>query len=306
MDQTVNVTHRQIGTLVDEVSVSLSRGLRQLLETKHLYQKINCELSEKGKNALRGTYCDEVMPLVEKNLIGTDLIRPIIQFRLGTIELPTFTAENCKLYCAICSTSEVFAPKAFLDISAPSAPISRFAASESMLPPGQQLFALTMQCQRCKQQLAGFLIKRVAWTLSIQGRYPFEHFEIPPYFPKEESEHYRNAMIGACAGQILAAKFSLRVFIEQFARRVTGITSRISGTDLLESYGQTLDPKLRDMMPSLKSVYERLSDAIHSARKDEKLFEEACGEIDRHFDMRRVFKIQTQTIATPSPQSDPA
>jgi hypothetical protein len=209
--------------------------------------------------------------------------------RPGPVEAPFLEPENAKLYCGVCDTCEVFAPETFIDISGPIQ-VGRLYTGPS-LPAGEQLFALTMICQRCKKQFSGFLIKRDVWTLSLQGRYPFEHIELATYLPKEESEHYRNAMIGACAGQMLAAQFSLRVFIEQFARRITGIDGRISGTELLEKYSETLDLQYRNMMPSLKSVYEKLSDAIHSARKDEKLFEEACADVDRHFDMRRIFKI---------------
>ena len=44
-------------------------------------------------------------------------------------------------------------------------------------------------------------------------------------------------------------------------------------------------------MPSLKEWYERLSVPIHSAKEPPELFEEARSEIERHFDIRRLFRI---------------
>ena len=59
----------------------------------------------------------------------------------------------------------------------------------------------------------------------------------------------------------------------------------------MAAYGQILPEKLRDEMPSLREWYGKLSDALHSAREDAQLFEDARAEIEKHFDIRRVFKI---------------
>jgi hypothetical protein len=44
-------------------------------------------------------------------------------------------------------------------------------------------------------------------------------------------------------------------------------------------------------MPSLREWYDKLSEALHSAREGAPLFETAKAQIERHFDIRRVFKI---------------
>lgn len=44
-------------------------------------------------------------------------------------------------------------------------------------------------------------------------------------------------------------------------------------------------------MPSLRSWYGRLSEALHAAKEDEALLAEARANIEQHFDIRRVFKI---------------
>ena len=40
-------------------------------------------------------------------------------------------------------------------------------------------------------------------------------------------------------------------------------------------------------MPSLRDWYEKLSGAIHEAREDAKLFDDAVPEINRHFNPSR-------------------
>jgi hypothetical protein len=59
----------------------------------------------------------------------------------------------------------------------------------------------------------------------------------------------------------------------------------------MEAYSAMLPAQNRDQMPSLRHWYDKLSEALHAARSDEPLFEKALEEIDRHFDIRRVFKI---------------
>ena len=46
-------------------------------------------------------------------------------------------------------------------------------------------------------------------------------------------------------------------------------------------------------MPSFREWYDKLSEPIHSADEDaaEKLFPNAKEEIERHFDIRRIYRI---------------
>jgi len=45
---------------------------------------------------------------------------------------------------------------------------------------------------------------------------------------------------------------------------------------------------LRDTMPSLGEWYDKVSEALHGAKEDAKLFEAAKERIEKHFDIRRV------------------
>jgi len=92
-------------------------------------------------------------------------------------------------------------------------------------------------------------------------------------------------------GKTLAGLFYLRTFIEQFARRKTAAKGRLAGDQIFDEYNKTLPDKQRDQMPSLRNWYDKLSEALHEAKSDNALFEQAKDEIERHFDFRRLYKI---------------
>jgi hypothetical protein len=123
--------------------------------------------------------------------------------------------------------------------------------------------------------------------------------EVPAYVPGKESWLYRDAVIAFNSGKVLAALFYLRTFVEQFARRVTGLTGRATGEEILSEYYEILPAPTKDQMPSLREWYEKLSEALHSAREDSELFKAAKAEIERHFDIRRVFKMPEQRPVEP-------
>jgi hypothetical protein len=122
-----------------------------------------------------------------------------------------------------------------------------------------QLLFLVFQCQRCKSDPEGFLVRRDGHSLYLEGRSPIEHVNIPAYIPKKESRLFSDAVIAFNAGKILAGLFYLRSFIEQFARRQTNLEGRIAGDEIMESYGKLLPEDLRARIPSLRECYEKLS-----------------------------------------------
>src|SRR5207249_1279578 len=103
---------------------------------------------------------------------------------------------------------------------------------------GFQLFSILLQCQRCMGKPEAVLIRREQWRLSLHGRSPMEYVDVPKFIPKEESHLFRDSMVAAHGGKILAALFYLRAFIEQFARRVIAETGRRYGEELMESMGR--------------------------------------------------------------------
>ncbi len=205
----------------------------------------------------------------------------------------TLIIDNPKLFCAPCGEREVFRPVWYQDIMNELRKSHRFGAAPAATgaKDGFQLFYFTFQCQRCLGKPEGFIVRREGWKLSLHGRSPMEFVEVPRYIPKEERAYFRDALIAVHGGKTLAGLFYLRTFMELFARRATGETGRRYGDELMEEYYKILPPAQRDSLPSFKEWYAKLSEPIHTGKADEALFEEAREAIDRHFDMRRLFKV---------------
>ena len=129
-----------------------------------------------------------------------------------------------------------------------------------------------------------------------------ENIDVPIFIPKVERVWYRDAVIGANAGKPLAALFYLRIFIEQFARRMTGLHGKHTGDEIFSAYLDTLPSEHQNSMPSLKEWYEKLSAAIHNAQDDPNLYEEAIAQVNHHFDIRRVFNISEVPMAAAASQ----
>jgi len=199
----------------------------------------------------------------------------------------TLIVSNVKLFCSKCDESEVSSPVWLAEMGNESGQLWRSEESQPVV----QLFAISLQCQRCKGQLEGVIVRREGWRLSLHGRSPMERVNVPKYIPKEERNLFRDAMIAAHGGKILAALFYMRVFLEQFARSVTGETGRRHGDELMDEYGKTIPEAHRSTTPSLREWYDRLSEPIHAAREDGTLFEDAREAIEKHFEIRKVFKI---------------
>jgi hypothetical protein len=117
-----------------------------------------------------------------------------------------------------------------------------------------------------------------------------EHIDVSKSIPKTEEHLYRDALIAFGTGKHLAAIFYLRSFIEQFARRLSGITGKSTGDKIMDAYYATLPERNRELMPSLRHWYDKLSEPIHAARNDEQVFVDALDEINRHFEFRRMYR----------------
>jgi len=270
--------------------------LKQLLETKHLYQKISIAPDEVRANlstklaAIAGEreefdrlirhYTDERFTIADRQLFSQHPSRPLL----------SLIVQNAKLFCSKCNAREAFRPVWFSEIT--NELLQRDPEQENFkISFGKtfQLFYLVYQCQRCQGVPEVFLIKRDEVDLLLEGRSPIEHVEIPNYIPKHERNWFRDAVIAFQTGKILAALFYLRTFIEQFARRKTNLKDeKKTGDEIMAGYAKTLPDNLRDTMPSLGEWYDKVSEALHGAKEDAKLFEAAKERIEKHFDIRRV------------------
>ena len=164
-----------------------------------------------------------------------------------------------------------------------------------------QVFAFPFQCQNCKDEPIFYLVHRQDLKFTIAGRSRMAEVNIPKSLPREESKYFRDAIIGHTAGQTLAALFLLRVFIEQYMRRVTHTTEKIKGEVLADKYSLLLDNEFPPRFRTLKKVYGVLSDSIHSADASEEKFVACKKDIENHFEQLEFFPLLSEPrVSEPS------
>ncbi len=281
--------------LIKRVNQLVADQLKELLENKHLYQRVSIDPSSiVGELSTRiyktpGEAFGRDAPRLVNEARFIPAKRELYRSGIGGRSDPAFTLiiEHIKIFCDNCDEREAFAPAIYVDLTEEILKLTHLTPPASQL----QLFSLTYECQRCKKSLVSFLVMRWAWHLRLDGRSPMEHIEVPPFIPKPEQSLYRDAVIAVHGGKILAGLFYLRTFIDQFARRLTGKTGKVTGDEIMDAYNSLLPTSLKDQMPSLREWYDKLSDAIHAAREDDELFDQAKTAIEKHFDIRRVFNI---------------
>jgi hypothetical protein len=155
----------------------------------------------------------------------------------------------------------------------------------------EQVFMLVYQCQGCKGMPEAFLIRRIGMKFILSGRTPMEKVVVQTYIPKRQREFFSNAVIAYNAGQILPGLFMLRTFLEQFVRSRSATTLTTNIESLFDEYNASLPEDFKTRFPSLRMIYDRLSEDIHGANGSADLFNQAKEEIEHHFDARRLFKI---------------
>jgi hypothetical protein len=275
----------------------LNKSYKELVETKHLYQSVTVDFESPFKElmakVLADTHKQAFRDYAETAASVALFLSETPQFNTdpgGGVKYPSLglTLGNVKLFCSACKAVETFSPASYSDAMKDGRGTNPRIASYAA---HFQVFAISYQCENCKQVPVVFLIRRVGWKLTIQGRSPIETVVTPPFIPKIETWLFSGAVVAHQTGNTLAGLFYLRSFIEQFARRQTGIAGKKTGDDILDAYQALIPEKNRDHMPSLRSWYEQLSVPIHTAKSDSAMFEEAKNAIIEHFDFRRVFKI---------------
>jgi hypothetical protein len=276
-----------------------SNRLKTLLETKHLYQKVDVnpdDLVQKFSNTKDNATNQRVLKWATETLRTEKFTLADQQLYVaprGVEQQPVLTLKlpHVSLFCKKCGRREAFAPVWFTDSSNEIRVRALAGQKPVAMPFDFQLFSLVYQCQRCLGTPEGFLVRRDGWSIGLHGRTPMELVEIPKYIPDDEARHYRDAVIAFNSGKVLAALFYLRTFIEQFGRRMTGIFARATGDEIFDAYSDKLPPELRPQMPSLKDWYDKISEALHIAKEDADLFDAAKTAIEKHFEIRKVFNI---------------
>ena len=190
-----------------------------------------------------------------------------------------------KLYCSICKAIEPFNISDHF-----SAMNSKSDIKNDNAEPITQLIIIKYQCQSCRGLPETFLVRRKGLKLSLHGRSPIEQFPVNKNIPKDLVNFISDSRIAFNSGQILAAIFLMRTFIEQYIRnKVQDFESR-EIDQLFDRYSAKLPRDFNSRFPSLKSVYDRLSEDIHSASASEETYNEAKDDIENHFEALRLFE----------------
>ena len=199
----------------------IERQLQFLFQTKHLYQKATLDLGPISAQLQGGP---EIAQRFAKRRILIELERRVQQRQNLADPFVTISPKNVKIFCGSCGDAEAFkatwaqeCSTPFPDLDAPN-----------------QLFAFSYECQRCFSFIQGFMVRRKGWDFYLEGRSPIEQVLVEPYIPKKEARFLKDAILARNSGKLLAAFLYLRVFIEQFGRRLTGITGREDGDTILE------------------------------------------------------------------------
>jgi len=288
-----------VPAIVEAVNLEMAERLKELLQGKHIYQRVTVDVpgvvvKQIGAQGLRKETLDGILASFESDSFfpGTEQLFYAGYGSQSHTPTPMLLVKNVKLSCGSCGQLETFAPIWMGDIANDLLrPVTRSVRYEAPSAPASRIYHLTFQCQTCKGEPETFLVRRRKWALTIDGRSPMEQVDVPGFVPKAERWLYRDALVAAHGGKVLAGLFYLRTFAEAFARRVTNTSGRLTGDELMDAYNQTLPEKQRDLMPSLRQWYAKLSEAIHAAREDTGLFEEALAAVNQHFEIRKVFKI---------------
>jgi len=271
-----------------ELPSLISYAFRQLLENKHLYQKIEIDVSglmleasalSKSTHHRDKSFADECFEILDWRWHIAN--KPTEQTN-GTGNEILFYLPTIKIYCLSCDRIEAFNANSPKNHAILNHLISRNK--------WQQIFALEYECQSCKGLPTIFMVRRNELKLFLEGRSPIEHVEVPKVIPKEQRKYYSGAIIAHNSGQTLAGLFLLRTFVEQYLRSVSP-NPELLVDDLVEGYMGQLPLDFKGKFPSLGKIYSELSGAIHKAEASVDLFDKTKNNLIKHFDAKRIFEI---------------
>jgi len=273
---------------------SIAEAVRLLLSTKHLYQHVAVEPTVEGL-AGRPPRVIRYVPREDLRVMWwPEVTDPRTRTPSGAAGLPglRFEVPSVKLFCSECVRVEAYNP---LRSAAHSEPYPESFGPQRGAEETAQVFVLHYQCQSCRGTPETFLIRRDGLKLTLCGRSPIEHVDVPTDTPRDQREFYQSAVIAYQCGHTLEGLFMLRTFIEQFAYEKhppeEAENDRSHAERALESYMDSLPCKFKRQFPSLRALYGDLSVALHEARPDAELFERVRADLDKHFSARRVFDL---------------
>ena len=271
---------------------AIADAFRILLEQRHLYQSVMLD-----DDAIRKAFLPRVEQGIQQHLNrGAALAHgptysPWIllgdNVAVATPEGRTpifFAPKHAKLYCKVCDRIEAYN----LESGRSAFEAHKFRPVTAKI---EAVYVLTYLCQSCKSFPEVFIIKREGGKLTLCGRSPMEHVEVPREIPKDVARFYSGAIVAHQSGQTLAGLFLLRTLCEQWARKFAAANDYAD--EAIKKYMDSLPEDFKARFPSLRSIYEKLSVDIHSATGSDEVYVQMLADIDEHFSARKIFKLPT-------------
>jgi hypothetical protein len=279
---------------METMSEAIAQTIRTLLETKHLYQSVMIDeegarerflhrLEEPFKSHCLKIDAFVLSPSAAPWRLSSDLKAIIGQ--LSSTGTPSsqfnFTPPDVKMYCCKCDRLEPY------NLVSAHEPIDHLSSYHTQTQKIEQVYTFTLLCQACKKFPEVVMVRRVGGRVSLAGKTPMEHVAVPKQMPKEITSYYSGSVIAFQSGQFLAANFMLRTACEQWVRQWAVPTDRADAA--IEKYMESLPQGFSAVFPSIRLIYEKLSEDIHSAAGSEELYKKMLAEIDLHFQARSIF-----------------
>ena len=278
------------------VTQAVQEAVRQLLEQKHLYQSVEVEVlrvSEEFQKRVPQNLSHTLSYMKGADLWpwivhDTDSFQAMVSNLTQQPDRPTITwhLPDVKLFCKTCDRLEPFNGLVGSNVLNRSSPSAGGAYHKGKL---NQVYCLSYLCQSCKGLPEVFLVRRQATRLSLAGRTPIEHVQVPKSIPRELAAYYSDAQVAYQSGQALAALFMLRTICEQWTRRFADPEDRADAA--LDKYMDSLPADFKARFPSLRTIYGDLSIALHAANASSELYETCRTNIEEHFAARALFKL---------------
>lgn len=285
----------------------IADALRELLERKHLYQNVpvnlgvstNFEAAAKVPKERKVSAVELGAGLQDRawSIFGSQTID--YSARVGSLagvkldEWLRVSAPDLRLYCAApCKRLEPFHAADCTDV---------FSGNESQ--PMRQIFVLRYVCQSCRGEPTVFLVRREGLKLTLAGRSPIEHVDVPREIPRQVAGYYSGAVVAHQCGQTLAGNFLLRTLVEQWLRSFQP-AAKMRAEAALDWYYSNLPEDFRQRFPSLRTIYEKLSMDIHAAGGNAKVFDDQSARIVKHFDAWRLYELDHATFGQSPSDSD--
>jgi len=192
--------------------------------------------------------------------------------------------QTLSLFCSKCNSVEAFNFDNASDLIGYDL--------HNLCDPNIQIFSISYQCQMCKNLPEVFLIRRKNLKISIDGRSPIQSVDVNRDLPKNQRKYIRKAIVAYNSGEILAALFFQRTFLEQYVREVTGDRETRELDKIFETYKTLLGDEFNSMFPSLGAIYDRLSVVLHSADPSIETYFSVNEDIEIYFSALRAYKRQ--------------